>query len=632
MPDKHVTTSYRFVCLFLLIITIPAFLPKPALPKDQPIYDRFIADNNRFNQQVQQLAHYVAIDAPDDSLRASFRRSRVAYKRIEWLLEYFQPFLATHINGPPVVEVEGTEPGQTPVLPSGLQVVEPFLFPTYERSGKAVLTHELTALLTYAARLEQSIPSGQITDADVLEATRQQLFRILTAGLTGYDAPEALTGLSEAAVSLHSLHEACVPYTRQLAQPQAAQIEQHWMDAIRTLEHADDFKQFDRVSFIRNQLYPLCRSVQHMRQTLDIEAGSSNRFLSPSAATLSDSGAFQSDYLINFGAFRSTPQKVLLGRILFFDPLLSGNNTRSCASCHQPERAFTDGLSKSQSLSGRKRVLRNAPTLINAGLQNAQFYDSRAIYLEDQAHDVLTNVSEMRTSGEEIVKKLSASIAYKKLFGEAFPAGLTAPNVRNALACYVRSLVGLNAPIDRYLRGESVAISTDEVQGLNLFLGKARCATCHFFPIYNGFVPPHYEKTESEIIGIPRRAKTHKARLDLDMGKFYTYQKDRHRFAFKTPTVRNVALTAPYMHNGVYKTLDEVVDFYDRGGGWGIGIQLDGQTLPKSPLHLSGSEKTALVTFLRSLSDTTGLTRQPQQLPAIEGNSALSRRKIGGSY
>lgn len=632
MQDKRVNPLYYFVCLFFLLLTIPAFLPKPALPNDQPVCARFLADNNQFRRQVQQLAHNVATNAPDDSLQAAFRRSRLAYKRIEWLLAYFQPFLANHINGPPVVEVEGTEPGQTPVLPTGLQVVEPFLFPAYDRSRQADLTHELTTLLAYTERLAQSLPDGRITDTDVLEATRQQLFRLLTAGLTGYDAPEALSGLPEAAASLHALHDACAPYIRQLAPPAADSIEQQWTNAIRTLERADDFARFDRVSFIRSQLYPLCRSVQHMRQTLSIAAASPNRFLSPTVATLSDSGAFQADYLINFGTFRSTPQKVSLGRTLFFDPLLSGNNTRSCASCHQPERAFTDGLSKSQSLSGRRHVLRNAPTLINAGLQNAQFYDSRALYLEDQAHDVLTNATEMRSSAEELVRKLSGSDEYRKLFTDAFPSGLTAPNVRNALSCYVRSLVGLNSPTDRYLRGEAVAVSTAEIQGLNLFLGKARCATCHFFPIYNGFVPPTYEKTESEIIGVPRRARIRRAKVDPDEGKFNTYQKDRHRFSFKTPTVRNVALTAPYMHNGVYQTLEQVVDFYDRGGGWGIGIRLDDQTLPKVPLHLSGIEKTALVAFLRSLTDTTGLTRRPRQLPLLESNAPLSRRKPGGSY
>ncbi|AUD00713.1 cytochrome c peroxidase [Spirosoma pollinicola] len=623
---------YRLIGLFLLALTIPAFLAKEAEPVGPPVYDQFLADNSKFHQQVQQLADYVATDLPADSLRAAFIRSRLAYKRIEWLLEYYQPFLASHINGPPVIEVEGTEPGQTPILPTGLQVLEPYLFPVYNADRKADITRELTASLTYAARLEQGIPADKITDTDVLEAMRQQLFRLLTAGITGYDAPETRTGLSEAALSLRTLRDVFRPYAARLSKPMATELSQHWTDAIRVLETASDFADFDRVSFIREQLYPLSRALQQARKSLTIPLATTRRFLSPMVATLSDSGAFRADYLINFGAFVSTPQKVALGKILFFDPLLSGNNARSCASCHRPEQAFTDGFTKSHSFSGRKRVLRNAPTLLNAGLQNAQFYDSRAFYLEDQAHDVLTNAHEMKTSPEDIVQKLMTSADYRKRFADAFPAGLTAPNIRNSLACYIRSLTCLNARPDRYLRGEAVAFSTDEKLGLNLFLGKARCATCHFFPIYNGFVPPHYEKTESEIIGVPRRRKIRNAQIDTDPGKFDTYQKDRHRFAFKTPTVRNVALTAPYMHNGVYKTLEQVVDFYNRGGGRGIGIQLDGQTLNETPLKLTGVEQTALVAFLRSLTDTTGLTQRPYQLPLVDGNSVLNRRRIGGRY
>jgi len=623
---------YRLISLLFLLAASLAFLPTDEGSVGPVVYQQFMADNEAFQQQVRQLAGYVAADAPTDSLRTAFKRSRLAYKRLEWLLAYYEPFLASHVNGPPVVEVEVTEPGQTPILPTGLQVVEPFLFPTYEPSRKADLTHALTVLLSYASRLEQGIPADQLTDANLLDAMRQQLFRLLTAGLTGYDAPEAKTGLLEAAASIRILQHTFKPYAKRLSASSAAQLDQRWAEAIHVLETASDFDAFDRVSFIRQQLYPLCRSLQQARQALGIPAATTSRFLSPTVATLSDSGAFRPDFLINFGAFASTPQKVALGKTLFFEPLLSGNNARTCASCHQPERAFTDGQSKSRSFSSRQRVLRNAPTLINAGLQNAQFYDSRALYLEDQAHDVLSNAHEMRTSPEDVVQKLGTSTAYKKAFADAFPAGLTAPNVRNALACYIRSLTGLQARPDRYLRGEPVALTDREQRGFNLFLGKARCATCHFFPIYNGFVPPQYEKTESEIIGVPLHRRTRHAELDTDPGKYNTYQKNLHRFAFKTPSVRNVALTAPYMHNGVYQTLEQVVDFYNRGGGRGIGIQLDGQTLPEAALNLTTGEQKALVAFLRTLTDTTGMTQRPIQLPIIDTNTYLNRRKVGGRY
>ena len=623
---------YQRLAFLFLIVAMAAFLPRETPPEGKRIYAQFLVDKNRFHKQVQQLNEYVLANAPADSLQKAFKRSRQDYKRIEWLLEYFQPFLAGHVNGPPVAEVEGNEPGQMLILPTGLQVVEPYLFPAYDTTQKADLTRELNVLLSYSSRLEQGIPMDQLSDTAILEAIRQELFRLLTWGITGYDAPETLTGLSEAAITLRALQENFQPYAEKLPDSTATQLRQQWVTAIQTLEQASDFNGFDRVAFIRQQLYPLCQSLHQARQLVHIPVLTSVRFLSPAVATLSDSGAFRPNYLINFGEFVSTPQKVALGRTLFFDPLLSGNNARSCASCHQPERAFTDGRVKSRAFGGRKLVIRNAPTLINAGLQRAQFYDSRVFFLEDQAHDVLSNAQEMHTSPDEVVQKLSASSHYKKWFADAFSTGLTAQNIRNALASYIRSLTRLNARPDRYLRGENVTLSADEQLGFNLFLGKARCATCHFFPIYNGFVPPHYEKVESEIIGVPRRRKTRNARLDPDSGRFNTYKKDLHRFAFKTPTVRNVALTAPYMHNGVYKTLDQVVDFYNRGGGRGIGIQLEGQTLAEDPLNLTVIEQKALVAFMRSLTDTTGLTQRPTQLPVIDGNKVLSARKIGGRY
>ncbi|WP_420151175.1 cytochrome-c peroxidase [Spirosoma sp.] len=623
---------YRLLGLFFVVIAVMAFLPQETPSEGKRIYAQFITDKNRFHQQVEQLAHYVQVNAPVDSLQETFKRSRQDYKRIEWLLEYFQPFLASHVNGPPIIEVEENEPGQLLIYPTGLQVVEPYLFPTHDTTRKANLLRELNALMSYSSRLEQGIPIDQLTDTSVMEAIRQELFRLLTWGITGYDAPETLTGLSEAVVTLRSLQQTFQPYTEKLPKSIATQLAKRWSETIRSLEQASDFNSFDRVMFIRERLYPLCRSIQQARQALTISASTTGRFLSPMVATLSDSGAFRAGYLINFGQFVSTPQKVALGKVLFFDPLLSGNNARSCASCHQPERAFSDGRVKSRAFSGRKPVIRNAPTLINAGLQNVQFYDSRVFYLEDQVHDVLNNTHEMHTSPEEVVQKLSGSSQYKKMFAEAFPAGLTAANIRNALASYIRSLTGLSARPDRYLRGDDVALSADELLGYNLFLGKARCATCHFFPIYNGFVPPHYQKVESEIIGVPRQRKVRNARLDEDPGRFNTYKKDRYRFAFKTPTVRNVALTAPYMHNGVYKTLEEVVDFYNRGGGRGIGIQLEEQTLADDPLNLTVVEQKALVAFMRSLTDTTGLTQRPNQLPIVDSNHTLNRRRIGGTY
>ena len=150
--------------------------------------------------------------------------------------------------------------------------------------------------------------------------------------------------------------------------------------------------------------------------------------------------------------------------------------------------------------------------------------------------------------------------------------------------------------------------SSEERLGFNLFMGKGLCGTCHFAPLFNGTVPPAYTQTESEVIGVPSRAVTRNASIDPDVGRIAITRRPTQRHAFKTPTLRNVELTAPYMHNGVYRTLEEVLDFYNRGGGAGIGSEVPNQTLPFDKLNLTSAEQRAIIVFLRTLTDTTGLT------------------------
>jgi cytochrome c peroxidase len=190
-------------------------------------------------------------------------------------------------------------------------------------------------------------------------------------------------------------------------------------------------------------------------------------------------------------------------------------------------------------------------------------------------------------------------------------AGLDERAVSVALAAYVRSLTALDAPFDRAIRGDRAAIGADAKRGFNLFMGKARCGTCHFAPLFGGTMPPDYIKSELEIIGVPASPGTTRPRLDADVGRERVDGFKAHRGAFRVPSLRNVALTAPYMHNGGYPSLDDVIDFYDRGGGAGIGEVLPAQTLSTRPLHLSRDERRDLVSFLNTLTDTVVRVANP---------------------
>ena len=304
-----------------------------------------------------------------------------------------------------------------------------------------------------------------------------------------------------------------------------------------------------------------------------------------------------------------------LGRQLFHDPVLSGAGGRSCASCHQPRRAFTDGLAQSSRLTGGA-LPRNTPTVLNAALQAGQFYDLRAPNLENQAGDVIASRDEMHGSLAQAVGRLARQPRYQAAFRQAFAteseSGLLVSPVRiqNALAAYERSLSRLNSAFDRYARGEADAVlSPAAVRGFNLYAGRARCATCHFLPLTNGTVPPTFQDSEAEVLGVP--AHPGSPRLDPDPGRYALTKLAPLRNAFKTPTLRNVALTAPYMHNGQYQTLDQVLDFYNQGGGLGLGLAVDNQTLPPDKLHLTPRDLADLKAFMEALTDTASTPVQP---------------------
>jgi cytochrome c peroxidase len=269
-------------------------------------------------------------------------------------------------------------------------------------------------------------------------------------------------------------------------------------------------------------------------------------------------------------------------------------------------------------------------------LQREYFFDSRVMYLEDQITAVVTSHKEFRCSYDKIAAALSASKEYKGLFAEAFDSDgvISGEHIRSAVASYVRSLVSMNSPFDKYLRGDAKQLNAPQIHGFNLFMGKAQCGTCHFMPIFNGTVPPRYEESEWEVLGVPSTPDTMNVTLDNDIGRFALGNKKNEieRFGFKTPTLRNIDATAPYMHNGAYATLEQVLDFYNHGGGVGLGLQVPNQTLSSEKLRLSSHEVKDIIAFLHALTDSSYMTMSaPDRLPSFEPAS-LATRKIGGVY
>ncbi len=305
-----------------------------------------------------------------------------------------------------------------------------------------------------------------------------------------------------------------------------------------------------------------------------------------------------------------TPERVALGRLLFFDPLLSRDGSLSCAHCHQPARAFTDGLPTALGADGA-RLSRNTPTLWNVGFKQRLFWDRRAESLEAQVLVPLLAPDEMNADPAWLVSALASIPEYRERFEAAFSdaaAPVSLANLARAIAAFERTLVARNSRYDRFARGERAALSTSERRGLTLFRSlNTRCFECHRLPTF--------ESPLAVAIGVPSD--------DAGVGGVSGFEAQRGLFA--VPTLRNVALTAPYMHDGSLATLEDVVHFYREGGGIAHGSAAARVHEFVRPISMRDDEASDLVAFLRALSDDTPPPAIPGVVPS--GLPVLATRR-----
>jgi cytochrome c peroxidase len=322
-------------------------------------------------------------------------------------------------------------------------------------------------------------------------------------------------------------------------------------------------------------------------------------------------------YVISPAAF--TPASVALGQKLFFEPRLSGDGTVACATCHDPNRAFTDGRPASVGIHGRVGQ-RNAPTLLNALYNKHQFWDGRVNTLEQQAALPITNPFEMGSASiGDAASRIASDKAYKAQFMQAFGRGVNEQDMLSAIAAYERTLVSFDSPFDHFIAGEANAISDSAKRGWELFNTKARCNLCHaltdnerdttlfmdndFHNIGVGIlrhrVGPLAQQAEREL------AQGHLAAIDTAaitsemsvLGRFLVTRGQTDIASFKTPGLRNVLVTAPYFHDGSMQTLWDVMDHYNKGDG----IMNPWLDQDMQPLALSESEIDDVVAFLAAL-------------------------------
>ncbi|CAM4417818.1 cytochrome-c peroxidase [Flavobacterium terrigena] len=538
-----------------------------------------------------------------DSLQKVFLNCRKAYKKVEFQLAFqFPEYVSSKINGAPLLHIE--KENSRPILtnPEGLQVLDELIFSDESAENKNEIANLAIRLNNNYKTIYNKVSVAPLNATDAILAIRIQLIRIFTLGITGFDTPGSLNAIDDSCNSLIGIKNYLENSSNLMPEKDKNSILNKINNTIAFLKQSN-FENLNRLTLVKNHLDPI------YAELLPFQKNQALKFVTswnPNSTSLFDSEFLNPYQFTNLKKEEDSEGLRSLGKSLFFDSMLSHDNKMNCASCHQPEKGFADGTPKSMSNKNGITVFRNSPTLLNSAYADRFFYDLRAYTLEQQVEHVIFNNLEFNTSYAEILNKLNSNKTYREKFKTIFKKkSITREDFTKALASYVLSLKSYNSSFDQYVRGETSKIDASVANGFNLFTGKANCATCHFSPTFSGLVPPLYVENESEILGV--FSKPTSKELDEDEGrnnngvlyeKSWIYEK-----SFKTVTVRNANETAPYFHNGAYTNLDDVLEFYNQGGGEGMGVATRNQTLGSDKLNLTTEEKNDIVAFIKSLSD-----------------------------
>lgn len=565
-------------------------------------------------------------------------------KQWEYLQDYLDPwYIKDEINGAPLPKLERETYGILVMQPKGMQVIDDLLY------SDAPNVDELIELIRKLKQSVEKAPAPRLNDGMIWMAARTALNRIYALSLTGFDTPGSAEGIKDATNVLEAIRYDLNRYENLLESVSPGKsdtLQGLFTKAIDYLLQNPQFETFDRFTFYQSYLAPLAEQMLQAHKASGIEFPSEvdykTRPVNESAALLFDRDFLVKKYFLKMPPAYHNADVKELGRMLFYDPILSKDVDRSCAGCHNPELGFTDGMAKSIATGKQGTLKRNSPTIFNCVYSERFFHDMRARTLEDQLEHVVSGKQEFNTDWHEILNRLNASKQYKNLFDRAFKSNdnqpVTIHQVQYALTAFVGNIAEIESHFDSLIRGEIEPNKSDMsvIRGYNLFMGKAACGTCHFAPVFSGLVPPYFNDSESEVLGVPENPKVRKPKIDPDEGRAYGMLKENvyfNQFAFKTPTIRNIALTGPYMHNGSYQTLNEVMDFYNKGGGTGIGIHLEHQTLAPDPLKLNKKEIADIISFMKSLNNVIrDEWKKPLALPEFDHASEWNKRVIGGIY
>lgn len=610
--------------------------------------DNYINSLQEFKTQQSELRNTIFrsnISSQSDilTIRRGIEEARLKLKGIDFWLRYFEPNAYRRINGPLPVEWEN-------------EVFEKYE-PSYRREGAGLSLMELSLdnsslnkdslLLLLSKSMEairtfeaDSITSQLHSYSHFFLANRLFLLNLSAIYTTGFECPDTSQIIPELRAMLLNVRNIYTTYNQSFPSTRlSGEYMGEFEKSIAFLEKQSElFSVFNHFEFIRDHVNPLFA----MNQKFIIEYNvSSNNF---------NDYTLNNDVLSIFNKSLFTPQNTKgiyslvenekdlqeirnIGKLLFYDPILSGNNMRSCASCHKPTEYFTDTLVQTPlQFDRQERLPRNAPTLINSIFNHLIMLDGKHLSLQDQGRDVITNPTEMNSEKNDLIRKVLSCREYRDAFKKFLKLTpeekeITLDHIVSAITYYDGSYSRFYSPFDEAMNHKQ-NLSGDAINGFNLFMSKAKCATCHFVPNFNGVKPP-FIGSEFEVLGTPE--DTSFTMLSSDSGRFLVNKAPETLHAFRTGSVRNAEYTKPYMHNGVFNSLDEVIEFYNVGGGQGKKLIVRNQTLSGDSLKLSIVEKRELIAFIHSLNEDIQFEEAPVSLPK-SSDELLNNRKVGGNY
>jgi len=600
-----------------------------------------IADE--FTRLKSDFNHFDETDtASMQALVKNIKGMRRLLKSADLLFRYLDPIAYRKLNGPLPVEWENEvfEKFEPPYrrTGSGLGLMETYI---EEGATKDSLLKMADSSLLGMEMLRADSNTRFLNKPDhFFFANRLFILNIATIYNTGFECPDKDSIIPELR---HMLYDTKTIYEAFNSSFPTYAITAKYLEQYNRLcnfvdHQPSSINEFDHYHLLKDYVNPLFLLNQEMIRNYQVYSASYNDYtLSNEVNSIFDKALYEGQnekgIYLPVDDTSTLNNIAAIGKLLFYDPILSGNLKRSCFSCHKPEEYFTENKRPaSLSIDNQTLLTRNTPSLLDATFQHLIMLDGKEYSLLNQGKHVVINPNEMGGDTKIITDRVMSCKVYEKAFKKFVKLTPNSPKLKidhiiSAVVLYYSKFSKFYSAFDSAINLNKT-LNTDAIKGYNVFMGKAQCGTCHFPPQFNGVKPP-YIGSEFEVLGVP--ADTAYSKLSPDSGRALVNPAPETLHAFRTATVRNISNTGPYMHNGVFKDIDQIIEFYNDGGGAGHKLNVPNQTLAPDSLHLSNDEKNQLKAFMRSLDEGIIFDTPPQSLPESK-KKELKGRHIGGEY